>query len=278
MLSARYRSLSVPLVPAWVVDALPQWWWRIHNRRSLPVVRSLKFSFARDTSGTPVRTIELAGRAWAWGRAPFDSRAAHRDAALLEERQTAAAIARWTNSQRRIRGEGGGRGFRRDRLRLAQELRFMADMGADPCLWIVRGPGPRGALTDPIVPIPPVLLSEIDSWLEYWQDNYYGNGDNWTDSADAGAWIILGDLLWARLNAELLPHGCLVWPDFEEEGPVRSAACTAVVFDRRRGAPHKQHRLRSDADKTRLVTEAANRILRHADLAPIELPRGLEQR
>src|SRR4051812_19509019 len=81
------RRLPLPLLPAFVVDALPQQWWAVGNLHFVfRTGKTWHFCVGRDRRGESVRTIELSGRRLAWGRQPFDYERARLDAEQLAAR------------------------------------------------------------------------------------------------------------------------------------------------------------------------------------------------
>ena len=77
--------LPFSILPAVVVDRLPRRWWAMGNLFHLrPTQIAVHFCVGMSRPG--VRTIEIAGRTVAWGRAPFDYEASRQDAAWFDQR------------------------------------------------------------------------------------------------------------------------------------------------------------------------------------------------
>jgi hypothetical protein len=81
----------VQLLPARLVDRLPQSWWAVGNLHFIPrTSKTWHFCVGKSNHGVSVRTIELLGRVVAHGRQPFDFEQSRLDGDALAVRQEAA--------------------------------------------------------------------------------------------------------------------------------------------------------------------------------------------
>lgn len=79
------------LLPAGLVDRLPQRWWAVGNLHFIPrTSKTWHFCVGQGRHAVSVRTIEVMGRVLARGRRSFDYEQSRRDGEALAARQDAA--------------------------------------------------------------------------------------------------------------------------------------------------------------------------------------------